>query len=381
MNYLRQLLSLFVLFAATAVWADVEINETTFPDENFRSWILRQSYGADGVLRDEEIANVTKITVMGRRNIQSLKGIEFFTALTTLDCSLNQLTALDLSKNTALTTLYCYCNQLTSLDLSNNTALEHLECWENQLTSLDVSQNIALTKLVCADNPLTKIDISNNTKLFFLSCQGNQLKAIDVTKNTELENLNCKDNQLTELDVSKNKELKRLICSNNQLAKLELKNLTKLESLKCFQNRLEMIIVSDCPKLWEIDCFNNQIKGEAIDELITGLSVIPEGWGHLCIVSTEDEQNVMTKSQVAAARAKGWHPRYKYGAFGTPGYTDYEGIDDPTGIDSIHNSEFKIQNSQSSMVNGQSVYDLQGRKLSGKPARGIYIENGKKKVK
>ena len=32
-------------------------------------------------------------------------------------------------------------------------------------------------------------------------------------------------------------------------------------------------------------------------------------------------------------------------------------------------------------VNSQSHYDLQGRKLSGKPARGIYIEDGKKKVK
>ena len=62
-------------------------------------------------------------------------------------------------------------------------------------------------------------------------------------------------------------------------------------------------------------------------------------------------------------------------------WQNYEGSDDPTGIDSIHNSEFIIQNSQSSMVNGQSVYDLQGRKLSGKPARGIYIEDGKKKVK
>jgi hypothetical protein len=27
------------------------------------------------------------------------------------------------------------------------------------------------------------------------------------------------------------------------------------------------------------------------------------------------------------------------------------------------------------------IYDLQGRRLSGKPARGIYIEDGKKKVK
>jgi hypothetical protein len=31
--------------------------------------------------------------------------------------------------------------------------------------------------------------------------------------------------------------------------------------------------------------------------------------------------------------------------------------------------------------NNNTLYDLQGRELSGKPARGIYIENGKKKVK
>jgi Leucine-rich repeat (LRR) protein len=367
-SYAREaFFSCFLLFASSmSVWADIEINETTFPDESFRNWVLRQSYGQDGVLTDEEIEGVTSIDI-SYKAVQSLKGIEYFIALKELNCHYNQLTSLDVSKNTEMTTLYCCCNQLTSLDLLNNTAFENLECWQNQLTSLDVSQNIALTTLVCANNPLTKIDISNNTKLLFLSCQGNQLKAIDVTKNTELEKLNCKDNQLTELDVSKNKELKRLICSNNQLAKLELKNLTKLESLKCFQNRLERIIVSDCPKLWEIDCFNNHIKGEAIDELITGLSVIPEGWGHLCIVSIEDEQNVMTKSQVAAAREKGWRPRYKYGTFGEYGYPDYEGIDDPTGIVSPPGE-----------TEEGAIYDLQGRKLSGKPARGIYIESGKK---
>ena len=39
--------------AAASTWADVEINETTFPDENFRNWVLAQSYGQDGTLTDE----------------------------------------------------------------------------------------------------------------------------------------------------------------------------------------------------------------------------------------------------------------------------------------------------------------------------------------
>ena len=356
MNYLRQLLSLFVLFAATAVWADVEINETTFPDENFRNWVLSQSYGQDSVLTEEEIAGVTKISLTSKK-YYSLKGIEYFTELTFLLVELARITEIDVSKLTKLT---------------------YLDCSLTQISKLDVSKNTALTELYCASNLLNTLDISNNSALTTLSCSSNKLTSLNVTNNSALEVLFCNDNQLTELDVSKNTAIRRVWCSDNELTKLEVHNLKNLESLKCIQNRLEKIIVSDCPKLWEIDCFNNQIKGEAIDELITGLSVIPEGWGHLCIVSTEDEQNVMTKSQVAAARAKGWRPCYKYGTFGEYGYPDYEGSDDTTGIDSIHNSEFIIQNSQSSMVNGQSVFDLQGRHLSGKPARGIYIENGKK---
>ena len=45
-------------------------------------------------------------------------------------------------------------------------------------------------------------------------------------------------------------------------------------------------------------------------------------------------------------------------------------LDDETGIQAIENGQW-------SMVNGQ-WYDLQGRQLSGKPNKGIYIQNGKK---
>ena len=45
---------------------------------------------------------------------------------------------------------------------------------------------------------------------------------------------------------------------------------------------------------------------------------------------------------------------------------------DPDGIREIDNEQLTIDNAE--------YYDLQGRKLSRKPVRGIYIENGKKKL-
>ena len=79
----KLLLSLFALLTTTMAWADVEINATTFPDANFRNWVLKQSYGQDGLLTEEEIAGVTTIRV-SYKSIQSLTGIEYFTALTML---------------------------------------------------------------------------------------------------------------------------------------------------------------------------------------------------------------------------------------------------------------------------------------------------------
>lgn len=95
-----------LLGLAAAVKADVTINATNFPDANFRAWVLAQDYGTDGKLTNAEIASVTSIDV-ANKSIADLTGIGYFTALTTLDCTGNQLTTLNLSKNTALTELYC----------------------------------------------------------------------------------------------------------------------------------------------------------------------------------------------------------------------------------------------------------------------------------
>ena len=246
-------------FTAFADSGDVDINNTNFPDDNFRKYVEEKcDKDGNGVLSQGEIGAVNKINVNNKK-IADLKGIEYFTALTSLNCGNNQLTSLDVSKNTALEWLWCYDNQLTSLDVSRNTALTELSCNKNQLTELDVSKNTALTGLSCSGIQLTSLDVSRNTALTGLSCSKNQLTELDVSKNTALTNLFCSENQLTSLDVSKNTALKSLECNYNQLTSLDVSKNTALKNLRCSVNQLANLDVSKNTALTELLCYNNQL--------------------------------------------------------------------------------------------------------------------------
>lgn len=76
-------------------------------------------------------------------------------------CSGNELTELNLSKNTALELLYCSYNSLLSLNLLNNEALTSLDCGNNDLVSLDLSMNKVFTYLDCGSNALTSLNLKN----------------------------------------------------------------------------------------------------------------------------------------------------------------------------------------------------------------------------
>ena len=121
-------------------------------DDNFQSYLYKEGIiVTEGTVAYGDIKVISKVSCH-EIYIRDLEGIQYFTALTHLECSSNQLTSLDVSKNTALTYLSCWENQLTSLDVSKNTALTNLGCDGNQLTSLDVSKNTALTYLYCDGN-------------------------------------------------------------------------------------------------------------------------------------------------------------------------------------------------------------------------------------
>ena len=111
-------------FSASAEDGELPITSEYFPDATFRSYVSENfDSNNDDVLSDAEISGV-KIINVSSKNIQSLKGVEYFTALTKLDCNKNySLTTLDVSKNVKLWLLSCDSNQLTTLDVSNNTRL------------------------------------------------------------------------------------------------------------------------------------------------------------------------------------------------------------------------------------------------------------------
>ena len=364
----KVILSAIMLVVTLTVMADVRINETTFPDSNFRNWVLAQDYGADGALTSEELENITSLDVR-RLEIHDLKGIEYFVALKDLNCMTNKLTALDLSKNTALEKLECIGNRLTTINLRENKKLKFLSCGSNQLTALDVSGCTELDTLSCSSNQLTALNVSKNTKLTCLECLGNQLTALDLSKNTALGRLHCNANQLTALDVSKNtalhllqcssnlittldvtknsalkdlscnknklttlyvinnKSLEWIICSDNQLTSLDVSGCSALKSLGCSDNQLSALNLSGCPTLIELHCDGNQlttldlsdnsalislyckrnkIMGTGMDALVESLPIVSEG--SLYVMNFEKEQNMMTTTQVSAAKAKGWTP-------------------------------------------------------------------------
>ncbi len=226
----------------------VAIDETNFPDKAFRKNAKCFDVDDDDFLSDEEIAGAVD---MGCADcgIESLQGIEYFTALKVLYCNKNKLTSLDVSKNTALEELHCCENELTALDVSQNTALKVLDCWANQLTALDLSHNTALENLECEQNQLKTLDLSRNPALTHLYCSQNQLKSLNVSQNTALIHLECHVNRLTALDVSKNTALKMIACQSNKLKTLDVSKNKALLILHCHDNRIQKLDVIKVPAL------------------------------------------------------------------------------------------------------------------------------------
>lgn len=154
----------------------INIDATNFPDAIFRSFV-RDSLDLDndGLLnRRESYASEIDVHNMG---ITSLTGIEHFDYLGTLDCSQNQLTALNVTNLRYLETLRCFNNQLTSLNLKKNTQLKKLSCSNNQLTRLEITNNISLQSLSANSNKLTFIDFSENPALNYINISHNRIDA------------------------------------------------------------------------------------------------------------------------------------------------------------------------------------------------------------
>ncbi|CAL2083425.1 leucine-rich repeat domain-containing protein [Tenacibaculum sp. 190524A02b] len=238
-----------LLFFLYAIPLTLSSQTVTFNDSNFKSSLVANSQintNNDSEIQVSEANAFSGSIDVSNKNISDLTGIEFFTNAISLACYSNQLTSLDLSKNTKLQYLYCYSNQLTSIDVTKNTGLVTFYCYNNDLTSIDISNNLSLKYFDCSSNNITTLDVSKNTSLSKIYCHTNKLSEIDVTNNSKLSLFFCYNNfQISSLDVSQNPELTNFGCGGNKLTSLDLSNCPKLTKLYCAVNNLTSLNIAN----------------------------------------------------------------------------------------------------------------------------------------
>lgn len=240
------------------------IDETNFPDKSFRTVLLTATYDrdGDGMLSQEEAERVTELTMNYKYpHIADLTGIGYFVNLKSLSVQGNDLTAIDLSKNTKLTYLNVNGNKFTTIDFSDCPSLEAIICNSNKLTELKLAGNPALRRFECNSTAtLTSLDVSKNPELDSLCCYSDGLTEIDVTANPKLRYLNVSGNKLTELNLTANPALKTLYCGKNIYAAgtLDLSKNPLLDELDCQQSELTSLDFTANPALRLLTCsFNN----------------------------------------------------------------------------------------------------------------------------
>lgn len=209
--------------------------------------------------------------------VKSLKGLQYFTNLISLECNCCIIKSLDVSKNLKLTSLKCNSCGLKELDVSKNKNLTHLECGNlliidannddiidesecenmNSIQKLNLSNNKSLQHLECKDLWwITSLDLSNNQELRLLDCEQSSISTLNISRCPNLVELNCNLTDISVLDISKNPELKNLYCYYSKIEILDISNNQELKSLNCSFTTITTLDISKCPKLEKVYCYN-----------------------------------------------------------------------------------------------------------------------------
>ena len=290
------------------------VNSKTFPDQQFHDYIISNICKPDpnglstSKLTAEVIENVYSINT-GNGTIKNLKGIGLFPNLTTLDCSHNQITSLDLSKNTKLVKLHCQDNKLTSLKVNSNS-LNEIYCYGNNISGSNMDALIsslptrsngtfwvknASYVTTGIDNEMTCKQVSNAIKKGWVpKCEGTGADYLGSDFVCRINSANFEDYQfqkyvrnyfdldendmldqseianVTTMGVS-NKDfwslkgieyftsLRKLVCDGNKLTSLDLRSNKSLTELRCQNNQLNSLNVSGLKNLQTLLCSGNKL--------------------------------------------------------------------------------------------------------------------------
>ena len=206
-------------------------NATTILDTIFEQALIGLGYDntIDSLVLTSNINTVDSLDV-SNLNISDLTGIEGFSSLQYLDCSINNIDTLNLNSNANLKYLNCSSNSLDLLRIDSLNALDTLKCSFNNLFDLNTDGNGSLTVLECSSNNIDFLNLDNNTFLGTVRCGHNNLSTLDLSA-LDLYILQCEHNPITNINLTNNSSLKHLTCHDNSLTTINLSGNTNLEWL------------------------------------------------------------------------------------------------------------------------------------------------------
>lgn len=250
-----------------------ESKHVYFADEKFKSYCVENfDTDGDGRISKEEAAAITEIDCQ-EREITSLEGIKYMTALTTLNCRYNSIDgSLDLSGLKNLKTVNADHNFYSRLDLSGCSALETLVANDNYgyneqskmvftLAEVDLTGCAALKKVSLQDNAITTLSLKDSPELEEINMSMNQLQSIDLSKCAKLKIVHIRSNNFNSaVDLSHCPELTYLGAWEANLTGLNVSGCNKLVQLIAYRNTgLKSIDVSSCSALTELNLYETGI--------------------------------------------------------------------------------------------------------------------------
>ncbi|CAM1361661.1 putative Por secretion system C-terminal sorting domain-containing protein [Tenacibaculum xiamenense] len=256
------------LFTLTTIANEI----VDIPDPKFKQILLDRLYintNGDDEIQISEAEAFDGFLNCRNREIKSLKGIEAFINIVRLDCSINEIQNLDLSKNVELTRVNCGGNLLRSINISQCIKLTDLNCNNNlYLSAFDLSTCVNLEKIDFSQCKLVEADLSNNINLMSLDGRKNALTSITFPNNGKLRSVRLENNKLVDIDFKTNDNLRIVGASYNELQSINISGCSRLRTIHIINNHLPTINTSRNLELESLQLNTNEITQLDLSENI-----------------------------------------------------------------------------------------------------------------
>jgi Leucine-rich repeat (LRR) protein len=310
--------------------------------------LLTELFCYDNRLTSLDVSKCTKLKKLAcdQNRLTSLD-VSKCTKLINLDCNYNSLTKLDVGKCTELIWLYFKYNKLTELGLNNSNKLERIYCEGNNLDRGQMGGivNKLADRTGTFEGEIVVFDTAGDNNKIFMT----QVAAAKA-KNWKVQSYDSKTDKYSDYEgmsaftlTTKQAVGSVLSCgiTLGSSPALLMKGATyaapdsthsdylctvgattvkidgDIKHLSCDHNSLTSLVTNTGVYSESISCLDNYLKGSAIDRLIASLPDRNSGTmaeGKLTVLQTGTdesgkaviENNIITRKQVAAAKAKNW---------------------------------------------------------------------------